>query len=445
MYCRVAIIHTDIAQALALVQATLAEMCSAPPRSPQAVNRRSERRIHGCPHRYIPIVLVECAELLSFGMNLPPNCPVEGIANVTHLLGNQALPTFPFRLDIRWRQVYSIALGTLARLQVDKQLRIAVRIGEDVMILLDEEDVAIEVPGLIQPIPHGVHHPPPVVLERDDSRGAMVAVLVRVALAVLLGRLVLALAVTGGDAGEGLREEVRRVGREDLLDLAEGDGLHDLVHLREVAVVADDEQRLPDAVGAGEAVDDEAEVAGAVVDVEDDVEVAVGEAGEAVGVAGRERVPLGEGEGERALAREPRGEVRVEQDLALRDGVVVAAAADSGGGGGGARRARDEVVAAGAEDGGQREDREHDDGEERRGAGPEARAVVRGRGGHGGSGGGGGSRAVRLLAWLLLGYYFSLLLFLGFAFLPLPCFYRLLVGVQIQTFFSYLNFKFRLL
>jgi hypothetical protein len=53
--------------------------------------------------------------------------------------------------------------------------------------------------------------------------------------------------------------------------------------------VADGEQRLLDVVDAGGAVDDEAEVLGVVVDIEDDLEVAVGEAGEAIGIAGRER------------------------------------------------------------------------------------------------------------------------------------------------------------
>lgn len=206
----------------------------------------------------------------------------------------------------------------------------------------------------------------------------MVAVLVRIALAPLLRRLVLALAVPGRDAREGVREEVRRVGRVDLLHLAEVDALHGLVHLGKVAVVADDEQRLGDAVDAGEAVDDKAEVAGAVVDVEDDLEVSVGEAGEALGVAGRQRVALGEREGERALARQARGEGRVEQDLALRDGVVGARE--------GGARGRDEVAAAGTEERGEGEHGEDDDEDEGRRARAEARAVVGRGGGHGGGG-----------------------------------------------------------
>uniref|UniRef100_A0A8R7QU37 Uncharacterized protein n=1 Tax=Triticum urartu TaxID=4572 RepID=A0A8R7QU37_TRIUA len=359
-------------------------MCSTPPRPPQTVNRSFKRRIHRCPHGYIPIVFIKVAELLSLGMNLPPHSPVEGIANVTHLLSNHALPAFPFRLDIGGRQIDGIALGALLRLQIHKQLHVAVCIGEDVVVLLDEEDVPVEVPGLLQPIPHGVHHPPPVVLQRHDPRGAVVAILVWLAPAPLLGRPVLVPAVPGRDAGEGVREEVRRVGREDLLHLAEGDALDDLVHLGEVAVVADDEQRLADAVDAGEAVDDEAEVAGPVVDVEDDLEVAVGEGGEAARVARRQRVAAGEGEGHRALARQPRGEGRVEQDLALRGGAVAVAGGRGRGGDGGGRGQAAPAV-AGAEERDEGEDREDDDGEERRGAGAEPRAVVEGHGRGGGA------------------------------------------------------------
>lgn len=203
------------------------------------------------------------------------------------------------------------------------------------MVLLNEENVSIEVPGLLHPIPHGVHHPPPVVLEGHDSGSPVVAVLVRIAPAPLLLGLVVAPAVPGADAGEGVREEVRRVGREDLLHLAEVDALHDPVHLREVAVVADDEQRLADALDAGEAVDDEAEVAGPVVHVQHDLEVAVGERREAVRVAGRQRVARRERERQRALPRQTRGEGRVQQDLALRHAVV--GVGDRGGGRGSGR------------------------------------------------------------------------------------------------------------
>lgn len=328
-------------------------------------------------------------------MNLPPHCSIEGIANVTHLLGDQALPTFASRLDIRRRQIDSIALRALLWLQIHKQLRIPVRIGEDVVVLLDEENVSIEVPGLLHPIPNGVHHPPPVVLEGHDSGSSVVAVLVRIALAPLLLGLVLAPAVPGADAGEGVWEEVRRVGREDLLDLAEVDALHDPVHLREVAVVADDEQRLADALDAGEAVDDEAEVAGSVVHVEHDLEVALGERREAVRVAGRQRVARGERERQRALPRQPRGEGRVEQDLALRHAVVSAADGGGGGGGGGGgagqARGRGEARAA-AEELGDGEDGEDDEEEERGSAGAEAGAVVGVVGGGGGGGGHGEKR-----------------------------------------------------
>jgi hypothetical protein len=186
---------------------------------------------------------------------------------------------------------------------------------------------------------------------------------------------------------------VRRVWREDLLHLAEVDALHDLVHLREVTIVADDKQRLVYALDAGEAVDDEAEVTRAVVDVEHDLEVAVGQAREPVGVAGRQRVALGEREGERALARQPRGEGRIEQDLALRDGVVSA----TGGGGAEPVRGLGKFAAgAGAEELGDDEDREDDGEEKRRGAGTESGAVVLvvGRGGDSEGHGAGGSEGL---------------------------------------------------
>lgn len=233
-----------------------------------------------------------------------------------------------------------------------------------------------------------------MVLQRHDSGRPVVAVLVRIALALLFRRVVLVMAIPGGDAREGIREEVRRVWREDLLHLAEVDALHDLVHLREVTVVADDKQRLADALNAGEAVDDDAEVPRAVVDVEHDHEVAIWQAREPAGVAGRQRVALGEREGQRALARQPWGEGWIEQDLPLRDGVVGA------GGGAGAEQARGrgEVAAgAGAEELGDDEDRDDDGEEERRSAGAEAGAVVmvvRGRRGGGGGHGGGGCRVL---------------------------------------------------
>jgi len=96
------------------------------------------------------------------------------------------------------------------------------------------------------------------------------------------------------------------------------------------------------------------------VHVEHDFEVAVGEGREPAGVAGRQRVARGEREGERALARQPRGEGRVKQDLARRGAVVGL----GGGGDGPARGGGEAAAAAGAEELGDDEDGEDDEEED---------------------------------------------------------------------------------
>lgn len=281
------------------------------PGTSQSVNRGSKRRVDSSPHRNVPVILIKGAELLRLSMYLSPNSPVEGVTHIANLLSYQHIRGFSLEVHIRRGQVGSVALGAFRGFYSYEQLKVPVSIRVDVMVLLDEKNVTVESPGLLHPIPHSVHHPPPVVLQRHDPRRPVVAVLVSRPVALLRSGVVLVVAIAQGDAREAVGEQVRRVGRKNLLHLAEPDAPDDAVHLGEVSVVAHDQQRLADALHAGEAPDDRPEVPGAVVDVKDNLCMVLGQGGEEIRVPGGQSVSLIQGDREEGLLRQLELETRI--------------------------------------------------------------------------------------------------------------------------------------
>ncbi|KAG6547772.1 hypothetical protein Mapa_010585 [Marchantia paleacea] len=177
------------------MQAAFPKVHGAGSRPSQSVACGGERWKDRCPHGDVPVIIVELAKRLGLSVNHVEHCPIERIPHVAYLLDNQNRIVFSPRIDIHRCKIDGQALGALGGLQFDEHLNRTIRIGKYDVVLLDEQDVSIMVHCFGQAIPHCVHHPPPVVLQRNYSNSSVIPILIRIPHTASLGVILCSLAI----------------------------------------------------------------------------------------------------------------------------------------------------------------------------------------------------------------------------------------------------------
>ncbi|PON46041.1 hypothetical protein PanWU01x14_254610 [Parasponia andersonii] len=109
------------------------------------------------------------------------------------------------------------------------------------MILLYEQSMTRMPLSFHQSVPHRVHHPPPMMLQRHDFWRSMVSILIRSTFTMLLSSILLILTVSWRDPGKAIGKDMRRVRSKYLFHLAKSDALNNLVHLFKVTIMANNE------------------------------------------------------------------------------------------------------------------------------------------------------------------------------------------------------------
>lgn len=209
-----------------------------------------------CP---IPVIVIVFAESICAFHQFLVSRPVHGHAHVMLCRS----PGFHFNF-IRFVSVITnprvcaegqyVAVGTVFSLQAPHGFEDVVKVGREVVVLLNEEHQALVILQGLDFVPDEVQLPPPVVLGLAEVRLPVVSEGVGELGVVAAhpqggGAAHIPRAVSGVVARELPWVELQAEGEEDLQHGAEVDGVHDAVDAGRPQVVAEDEEQTLQAAG----------------------------------------------------------------------------------------------------------------------------------------------------------------------------------------------------